>query len=186
MDANNHIKNLIVLACADGRILDSELGIIAQKAIDSGISLDELESWLNNAHELVLDIPKVEEEREKHLIDMINLGLADGRFCQSEYDLCKMMVEKLPYAHLKESLFFTMRKAKLTQLVNKAAQKGLTRQDQEMLNRAARNAGISVDELANLLSGDKTSKKKDDGFFKKPLSRCPVKREVPVFYKTSN
>mgnify|MGYP001790725912 FL=1 len=174
--SQSHIKNLIVLACADGKILDSELDIITKKTQESGISLDELESWLNNAYEIVLDIPQDEAEREKHLLDMINVGLSDGKFCQSEYDLCKMMVKKLPYSHLKESMLFAMRKAKLKQLVNKTRQTGLSRYEQEALNKAAKDAGISVDELATLLSEDskREFKEKRATFFDDPLSDVPV------------
>lgn len=175
MDKNrSHIKNLIVLACADGKILDSELDIISKKAHESGISLDELESWLNNAYEIVLDIPQNEVEREQHLLDMIKVGLSDGRFCQSEYDLCKMMIEKLPYSHLKESMLFAMRKARLQKLVNEMEQSGLSRKDQQELNQAAEDAGISVDELANLLSEkDKPTTEIKSNFFTNPLSEVP-------------
>ena len=179
--SKTHIKNLIVLACADGKILNSELDMIAQKAHDSGVLLDELETWLNNAHEIALEIPKKEGEREQHLLDMIKLGLADGYFCQSEYDLCKMMIEKLPYSHLKESMLFAMRKAKLQQLINEMQTGGLSRKDQQMLNQAASDAGISVDELATLLS-DRNNKPqpRKTSFFDNPLS------DVPVFTENSN
>ncbi|MEM6522798.1 MAG: hypothetical protein AAF693_03355 [Bacteroidota bacterium] len=173
--SRTHIKNLIVLACADGKILDSELNVITEKAQDSGISLNELERWLNNAYEIVLEIPQNEAEREKHLLDMINLGLADGRFCQSEYDLCKMMIDKLPYSHLKESMLFAMRKAKLQKLINEMERTGLSRKDHQILNQAAQDAGISIDELAQLLSGKrKTTNGSKTKFFDNPLSEAPV------------
>lgn len=174
MDRNiTHIKNLIVLSCADGKVLDSELEVISKKALESGISLDELESWLNNAYEIVLNIPQNTAERERHLLDMITVGLSDGKFCQSEYDLCKMMIDKLPYSHLKQSMLFAMRKAKLQQLINNMQKNNLNRKDQEELNKAAKDAGISVDELASLLSGQKTEKN-ESNFFDDPLSDAPI------------
>lgn len=173
MKTYDHIKHLITLTYFTGNILDDELDEIIAKAVKAGISLDLLETWLNNACYIISGLPSDEEACEKFLINLINTGLASSRCSESEYELCTMLVTKLPLPHLQDPLLFIIRKAKLSQLINNAAKKQLTRKDQDILNRAARNAGISVEELARLLSG-KSDQKSNGTVFNKPYRRPTI------------
>ena len=147
------IKNLIVLACIEGQILDTDLDSITQKVLACGISLNELESWLNNADEIALEMSDEKTEREQHLIGMINVNFSNDRFCQREYDLCKVLIQKFPFPHLKQSILFALHGARLQQLIQEMKTvKNFSRKDHQILNQAAQDAGISVDELALLLS----------------------------------
>lgn len=147
-----HIKNLIVLACADGVIEDSELDLLTEKAREVNIPLNDLEMWLNNADQLVLDIPKNDRDRERHLINMINMSTSDGYFSQEEYDLCMMIAEKLPYSGLSHALTFNMNRSHLKNLVALACSDG-TVDDAELavLKEAAINSGVSESELFKLI-----------------------------------
>lgn len=147
-----HIKNLIVLACADGVIEDTELDILTEKAREVNIPINDLETWLNNANELALDIPKNDRERERHLINMINMSTSDGYFSQEEYDLCRMIAEKLPYAGLNHALTFNMNLSHLKNLVALACSDGKVDESElSVLKEAANNAGVSEGELNKLI-----------------------------------
>lgn len=147
-----HIKNLIVLACADGVIEDSELDLLAEKAKEVNISMNDLETWLNNANELVLDIPKNDRERERHLINMINMSTSDGYFSQEEYNLCRMIAEKLPYSGLNHALTFNMNLSHLKNLVALACSDGKVEEAElKVLREAAANSGVSEGELQKLI-----------------------------------
>lgn len=147
-----HIKNLIVLACADGVIDDSELDLLTQKAREVNIPINELEMWLNNAHELAIDIPKNDRDRERHLINMINMSTSDGYFSQEEYDLCKMIADKLPYSGLNHALTFNMNRSHLKNLVALACSDGkVDEAELRVLKEAAVNSGVSENELYKLI-----------------------------------
>ena len=148
----SHIKNLIVLACADGIIEDSELDLLTEKAKEVNISLNDLENWLNNANELALEIPQSDRERERHLINMINMSTSDGYFSQEEYELCKMIAEKLPYKGLNHALTFNMNLSHLKNLVALACSDGKVEEaEMKLLQEAAVNSGVSEEELAKLI-----------------------------------
>lgn len=148
----SHIKNLIVLACADGVIEDSELDMLTEMAREVNIPLNDLEMWLNNANELALEIPKNDRERERHLINMINLSTSDGYFSQEEYDLCKMIAEKLPYTGLSHALTFNMNRSHLKNLVALACSDGrVDEAELKVLRDAAKNSGVSEGELQKLI-----------------------------------
>ncbi len=147
-----HIKNLIVLACADGIIEDSELDLLTERAREVNIPIDDLETWLNNANELVLEIPKNDRERERHLINMINMSTSDGYFSQEEYELCKMIAQKLPSQGLNHALTFNMNLSHLKNLVALACSDGkVDESEMKLLREAATNAGVSENELQKLI-----------------------------------
>ena len=147
-----HIKNLVVLAYVDGVIEQGELELLKELADEIGISSDELEHWLENAENLALSIPDSPADREKHLIDMINVSNSDGHFSQAEFELCQLMAERLPYDGLKHAIHKRMNRSYLKNLVALASSDGMVHpKELAVLKDAAENADVSESELAEMI-----------------------------------
>ncbi len=156
MTSNNiaHIKNLVVLAHVDGVIDTEEIELLHELAEEIGITAEELDHWLENASELILNIPEAVEERERHLVNMISLANSDGHFSQSEYELCKLMADKLPYSGLGQALAMRMNKSYLKNLVALATSDGnVDDTEMNLLSEAAEKAGVSKHELQIMIDG---------------------------------
>jgi uncharacterized tellurite resistance protein B-like protein len=82
---------------ADGKIEELERVAISKIAYEQGIPLDRLNVMLQRANEYVYLIPQNNHEREKQLEQMIDLALADGDFAPAEFELIKMVAEKLGF-----------------------------------------------------------------------------------------
>ncbi len=148
MDKTRHLKNLIALAYADGVLEESELKILTHAAEHLGIPQEKLQGWLDKADEIVIKVPEDNAEREQHLIDMISLATADGYFSQDEYDLCKLMAEKLHYDGLMEALNRCMNRSNLKNLVALACADGhVDESEKKVLKEAAEAAGLTNEEL---------------------------------------
>ncbi len=147
-----HIKNLVVLAHVDGVIDPEEIELLHELAEEIGISAEELDHWLENAEELVLKIPETVEERERHLVNMISLANSDGHFSQSEYELCKLISDKLTYSGLGQALDMRMNKSYLKNLVALACSDGTVDQkEMAILEDAAARAGVDRDGLKHMI-----------------------------------
>ena len=148
----NHIQNLVVLANIDGVIDAEEIAVIRELAEDIGIDGTELDSWLDNAEALVLNIPESDEERERHLIDMINVSNSDGHFSQAEFEICQLVAEKLPYNGLVQAIHKRMNRSYLKNLVALAASDGrIDPSEMALLREAAGKAGVEDKELLEML-----------------------------------
>ncbi|HNP18381.1 MAG TPA: hypothetical protein PKL31_08115 [Fulvivirga sp.] len=97
MDQSN-LKNLIALASADGHVDASELKIIKEAAKTAGVSDKKLEEWLKIGADFIHVIPEREDDREMQLIQMLTLAIADGEFTEDEYNLCKVVAERLGFS----------------------------------------------------------------------------------------
>lgn len=81
MRTKDRMRFLLVLASADGGFSREELRMLADRALEWGLSDDQFESLLDEAMsgttELVL--PKTQEERFQLVKEMIQMMAADGR-----------------------------------------------------------------------------------------------------------
>lgn len=91
------IKNLIMLAVADGRADEAELAIIAAIATREGLSFDEVNEVIEHPERFSISIPADEETKRTYLRDMIALMLADGDITQAEHDICRVCATALGF-----------------------------------------------------------------------------------------
>ncbi len=79
-------RNLLYVAAADGRISESELRLLADRATEWGITDDEFEAVLQDAinGKGDLTIPTEEDERRAVLQEMLRMMAADGALAESE------------------------------------------------------------------------------------------------------
>lgn len=93
-----HFRNLISLSVADGKIEETEKIALAKIAYERGIPHDRMNVMLKHAAEYIYLIPQNMIEREKQLEEMIEFAHVDGEFATAEYELIKMVAEKLGFS----------------------------------------------------------------------------------------
>ena len=93
-----HFRNLVSLSAADGKIEEAERVALSKIAYDRGIPLDRLNVMLLKAEEYQYLIPQNHHDKERQLMEMIDLALVDGDFAKAELDLINMVGEKLGFA----------------------------------------------------------------------------------------
>ncbi len=79
-------QNLLIMAAIDGRLSESELRLLSDRAAQWGITDDEFERAIQNAIAgcNVLAIPQDQVERAQMLKDMIRMMAADGQLPDSQ------------------------------------------------------------------------------------------------------
>jgi tellurite resistance protein len=90
-----HFQNLVAVAIADGEYDQPELGYLSEKALDFGLSQQEVEEIKANADQLEFLIPKNKEAREEQLTDAVFMMMVDGDINEREYKLCLQIAQKL-------------------------------------------------------------------------------------------
>ncbi|MFL5729786.1 MAG: TerB family tellurite resistance protein, partial [Cytophagaceae bacterium] len=93
----SHLKNLIALAKADGKISDSEKEYIFKVAEKHGLKSAEVESMLIESSNEDVRIPSNDSERFDQIFDLVQMMLADGSIDDNEMDFCIVMAEKLGF-----------------------------------------------------------------------------------------
>src|SRR5574344_1878393 len=84
----SHIKNLIAVASADGRLYRSELAGIAAVLARENMSPEDFDYCLKNPEKIKFTPPTSNEERVRYLTDMVLIMMADGKIDKSEYAIC--------------------------------------------------------------------------------------------------
>jgi uncharacterized tellurite resistance protein B-like protein len=124
----SHLRNLIALAKADGRISEGELELINKAASKLGLKQSEVNGLLEVVTEKDLSIPSNDSERFDQIFELVQLMMADGKIEDSEMDFCILIAEKMGF-----------RKAIVGVLVRKVSV-GLTEGlDKETIKEEAKN-----------------------------------------------
>jgi len=113
MIASTHLRNLLVMALADGSLGEREVNFVSQRCVEMGLGEAELNQAVRFALEdnASLKFPNDPEEQEALLIDMIRMMAADGVLDESEKRLFAFAAAKLNFDP-----------AKLDSLIRKATQ----------------------------------------------------------------
>ncbi len=90
-----HFANLLIVAYADGKLTQEEIDLLAQRALDYGISEQEIRQMVDNLDQLKFKIPLNQEEKEEQLTNAIYMSLIDGEIAQKEYDICLKLAQRL-------------------------------------------------------------------------------------------
>jgi len=80
------LRNLVVMALADGSIGQREVELIAERCVELGFGQDELQSALayGLGDDAALELPADTADRESLLADLISMMAADGMLAESE------------------------------------------------------------------------------------------------------
>ena len=84
------VKNLIMLALADGKATKSELAVIAGIAAREQLTQEELDNLIDNPDSVHITLPDDEATRQRYLKDMVQLMMIDGDLNDTELSMCKL------------------------------------------------------------------------------------------------
>jgi len=90
-----HFANIVAVAASDGNISDDEMELLKERAIEYGLSENDVDDLLAKAERLEFIIPMNQEEKEEQLSEAVLMSMIDGVISESEYDLCLNIAEKL-------------------------------------------------------------------------------------------
>ena len=91
------LKNLVMLAMADGRLTDSELAVILAVASRENISPDDLNRVIEDPDSVTIDLPEDEDTKLAYLRDMVAMMMVDGELDEQELAICKVYAMALGY-----------------------------------------------------------------------------------------
>jgi len=95
----SHLKNLVAVAFADGRLEENEMAAIATVMSREGLSKSDFERCVKNPKGIKFIPPKTPEKRLQNLIDMVALMMCDGNIDEKEMLVCKITAEALGFKH---------------------------------------------------------------------------------------
>ena len=85
----SHLKNLVAVAFADGKLEENEMAALAAVMDSRGISPEYLERCINNPKGIKAVKPKSPEQSLEYLKDMVFLMICDGNINEREMSICK-------------------------------------------------------------------------------------------------
>lgn len=91
------LKNLVMLAAADGRLTDSELAVLLAVASRENISPDDFNRVIEDPDSVTIDLPEDEDTKLAYLRDMVALMMVDGELEEQELAICKIYAMALGY-----------------------------------------------------------------------------------------
>lgn len=107
MDTNNDInknqqrlgqlKNLVMLAAADGHLTDSEMAVVLAVASRENITPEEFDQVVDNPDSVTIALPEDEDTKLAYLRDMVALMMIDGELEEQEMAICKIYAMALGY-----------------------------------------------------------------------------------------
>jgi uncharacterized tellurite resistance protein B-like protein len=91
----SHVKNLVMVALADGQLSDDEWELLVSIADRLGIKETETRAIKNNPESVTFMPPKKYEEKVQQIEDLVAIMTIDREINQSEVELCKKIALKL-------------------------------------------------------------------------------------------
>ena len=91
------LKNLVMLAMADGKLTDSELAVILAVASRENISPDDLTKVIEDPDSVNINLPDDEDTKLTYLRDMVAMMMVDGDLEEQELAICKIYAMALGY-----------------------------------------------------------------------------------------
>ena len=94
-----HLKNMVILALADGKLEENELSAIAAMCAREGISESEFKRCVDDPDSIEFVMPEDEATKIKYIKDLVLLMMSDGDIDDREVVWCKLVAEQLGYRH---------------------------------------------------------------------------------------
>ncbi len=96
-DKQLQLRNLIVMAFADGSLGQREVHLIADRCVELGLSESDLQSAINFAlqDDAALSLPTGQEERQSLMKDLIRVMAADGHLAETEKRLFALAAARM-------------------------------------------------------------------------------------------
>lgn len=97
MNRMDQLKNLVIMAAADGRLSQSEIALLIDRCAELGLKESDLESAIDYAlsEKPALKLPTTKEEKEELLSDLLRTMAADGQLREVEKRLFAVAAAKM-------------------------------------------------------------------------------------------
>ncbi|QEF99130.1 Tellurite resistance protein TerB [Stieleria maiorica] len=91
------LRNLVVMALADGTIGEREVAYVAQRCHDLGLGEAELHRAIRFGlgDDAALELPTDQQERNELMVDLVRMMAADGKLDESEKRLFALAAAKM-------------------------------------------------------------------------------------------
>ena len=99
MERIEQLKNLVVMAVADGSLGEPELALLVDRCSDLGLNENQLQSAVAFAlsNQAAIQLPQAPAEQEALLADLLRMMAADGRLSDSEKRLFSVAAAKMNF-----------------------------------------------------------------------------------------
>ena len=103
MERFEQLRNLVVMAVADGSLGEHELSLLAERCVDLGLDENELRAAVSFAlgDQAALKLPTEESDKEALMVDLIRMMAADGHLSESEKRLFALAAAKMGFGEEK-------------------------------------------------------------------------------------
>jgi len=107
-DRMRQLRNLVVMALADGSIGEREVAFVAERCHELGLGESELHHAIRFGlgDEAALELPSDSRERDELMVDLVKMMAADGVLDESEKRLFALAAAKMEMSseHLNQLL----------------------------------------------------------------------------------
>ncbi len=93
----SHLRNLIVLAMADGKVEKAELAAIAAMCSREGLTEKDFNKCIDDPKSIDFVVPSDDYVKLQHLRDMVLLMMCDGNINDEEMKVCKAAADALGF-----------------------------------------------------------------------------------------
>ena len=93
----SHVKTMLAIALADGKLEENEIAAIATVASRENVDVKEVEKMLEGKDNVTFTIPKSDEEKAQQIKDLVVLMMIDGTINEKELALCRAVAENYGY-----------------------------------------------------------------------------------------
>ena len=91
------LKNLVMLAAADGHVTDSEMAVLLAVASRENITPEEFNKVIDDPDSVTITMPEDEDTKLAYLRDMVAMMMVDGELDEQELAICKLYAMALGY-----------------------------------------------------------------------------------------
>jgi uncharacterized tellurite resistance protein B-like protein len=95
--AKSHIKNLIEMACADGRYSEEENELLVSIASRNGISIKRINEIRESQTNIPFGVPKTEIDKFSQIYDLVHMMLADQNIHPEEMRVSELFASHFGY-----------------------------------------------------------------------------------------
>jgi uncharacterized tellurite resistance protein B-like protein len=95
--SKSHIRNLLEMARADGKVDDLENELLLTLAERYEVSPALINRMSDNEYEVVLDVPQNEREKFSQFFDLVQMMMADNFMHEDEINLCYFFAVRYGY-----------------------------------------------------------------------------------------
>ena len=91
------LKNLVMLAAADGHLTDSEMAVLLAVASRENLTPEEFNKVIDDPDSVSIQLPEDEDTKLAYLRDMVAMMMIDGELDEHELAICKLYAMALGF-----------------------------------------------------------------------------------------